>query len=99
MLLWPVDVHLYPFSKNTLILCVVLPKFCISISIIVVFNFFWDLQLPQEKLKTMLVQNFGGSTKSIEVFFEKRPIWFFNRYIFFLFCRVMNALTDMNQLH
>ena len=26
---------------------------------------------PQEKLTTMLMQNFGGTTKSIMVFFEK----------------------------
>ena len=32
------------------------PKFCITF----VFHFPWVLQLPQEKLKTMLVQNFGG---------------------------------------
>ena len=32
------------------------PKFCITF----VFHFHWVLQLPEEKLKTMLVQNFGG---------------------------------------
>ena len=32
------------------------PKFCITF----VFHFSWVLQLPQDKLKTMLVQNFGG---------------------------------------
>ena len=31
-------------------------KYCITF----VFNFFWVLQLSQEKLKTMHVQNFGG---------------------------------------
>ena len=46
---------------------IVPPKFCISI----VFNFSWDLQLPQEKLKTMLVQNFGGTEKSIMVCLKK----------------------------
>ena len=33
----------------------VTPKFCISI----VFSFSWELKWPQEKMKTMLVQNFG----------------------------------------
>ena len=33
----------------------VTPKFCISI----VFTFSWELKWPQEKLKTMLMQNFG----------------------------------------
>ena len=44
-----------------IILFVVPPKFgrCF------VFNFSWDLQSPQEKFKTMLMQNFGGTTKSI----------------------------------
>ena len=37
------------------------PKFCISI----VFNFSWDIQSSQEKLKIMLMQNFGGLTKCI----------------------------------
>ena len=39
----------------------------------IVFNFFWDLQSPQEKLTTMLMQNVGAwwTTKSIMVFFEK----------------------------
>ena len=49
------------FFKNTIILFVVLPKFCTSI----VFNFSWDLQLALEKLTTMLMQNFGGTTKDI----------------------------------
>ena len=44
-----------------IILFVVPPKFgrCF------VFNFSWDLQSLQEKFKTMLMQNFGGTTKSI----------------------------------
>ena len=33
----------------------VTPKFCIRI----VFSFSWVLKWPQEKMKTMLVQNFG----------------------------------------
>ena len=35
------------------------PKFCISI----VFSFSWELKRPQEKLKTMLMQNFGMTRK------------------------------------
>ena len=49
------------------ILFIVPPKFCISI----VFNFSWYSQSPQEKLKTMLMQTFGGTTKSIMVLFQK----------------------------
>ena len=45
-------------------LFVVLPKFCITF----VFNFSWGDCKSQEKLKTMLIQNFGGTTKSIMVF-------------------------------
>ena len=37
----------------------VTPKFCISI----VFSFSWELKWPQEKLKTMLMQNFGVTNK------------------------------------
>ena len=55
------------FFKNTIILFVVPPKFCISI----VFSFSWDLQSPQEKLETMLMKNFGGTKKSIMVFLKK----------------------------
>ena len=44
-------------------------NFCI----IIVLHFSWDLQSPQEKLKTMLVQNFGATSKSVMVFL-KRPI-------------------------
>ena len=51
------------FTTSTLsIMHFVYPqKFCISI----VFNFSWDLQSSQEKLKTMLMQNFWGQTKCI----------------------------------
>ena len=38
-------------------------KFCI------VFNFSWDLQSPQEKLKTIIMHNFGGTTNSIGMIF------------------------------
>ena len=41
-------------------------KICISI----VFNFSWDLQSPQEKLKLMLMQIFGQTTKSVMVFLK-----------------------------
>ena len=37
------------------------PKFCIPF----VFHFSWVLQLSQEKLKTMLMQNFGGQIRCI----------------------------------
>ena len=53
-------------SENTIILFVCPPKFYISI----VSSFSWDLQWSQEKTKTMLMQNFGGQTKSIMVFSE-----------------------------
>ena len=34
-----------------------------------------DLQSPHEKLKTMLMQYFGGTTKSIMVFLKKANYW------------------------
>ena len=40
---------------------VCLPKLCITF----VFNFHWVLQWPQEKKKTMLMQNYGGQTRCI----------------------------------
>ena len=40
-------------------LCLLSPKFCI----IIVFSFSWELKWPQEKLKTMLMQNFGMTNK------------------------------------
>ena len=50
-------------SRNTVTyhnaLCFVTPKICISI----VFSFSWELKWPQEKLKTMLIQNFGVTSK------------------------------------
>ena len=42
---------------------------CLS-PISIVSSFSWELQRPQEKTKTMLMQNFGGQTKSIMVFSE-----------------------------
>ena len=60
----------YAFFKNTIILFIAVPqKFGISI----VFNFSWE-KSPQKKLKAMLLQNFGGTTKSIMVFLKKRLI-------------------------
>ena len=47
-----------------IILFVCASKFCISIVIV----FSWDHCKSQEKLETMLMQNFGGKTKSIMVF-------------------------------
>ena len=37
------------------------------------FSFSWDLQSQKEELKTVLMQNFGGTTKSIMEFL-KSPI-------------------------
>ena len=37
------------------------PKFCITFA----FHVYWILQPPQEKLKTMLMQNFGGQIRCI----------------------------------
>ena len=45
-----------PFTLTALF---VTPKFYISI----VFSFSWELKWPQEKLKTMLMQNFGVINK------------------------------------
>ena len=53
-------------SENTIILFVCPPICCISI----VCSFSWDLKWSQEKTKTMLMQYFGGQTKSIMVFSE-----------------------------
>ena len=47
------------------------PKFCISF----VFHFSWVLQPFQEKLKTMLMQNFGGTTKGQITAFLKKAYW------------------------
>ena len=41
-------------------------KFCINI----VSIFSWDLQWSQEEIQTMLMQSFGGQTKSIMVFLK-----------------------------
>ena len=47
------------------------PKFCITF----VFHFSWVLQPFQEKLKTMLMQNFGGTTKGRITPFFKKAYW------------------------
>ena len=60
------EIQQYAISKNTIILFVCSPKFCISI----VFVFSWGHCKSQEKLETMFMQNFGGQTKTIMVFFE-----------------------------
>ena len=52
---WP----LQKVSKNIIMLFVCHPKFCISI----VFIFSWGRFNSQEKLKTMLMQNFGVTNK------------------------------------
>ena len=55
------------------------PKFCITF----VFPFSWVLQPFQEKLKTMLMQNFGGTTKGRITPFFKKAYW---EKRFWLFC-------------
>ena len=63
--------HYGPFSKNSIILFVVPPRVCINIF---VFQFLLGLTilLPQEKIiKTMLMQNFEGTMKSIMVFLKR----------------------------
>lgn len=57
------------FFKNIILpVFVAPPQFCISI----VFNFpQWDLQSPQENLKTTSMQNVKGTTKSIMEFLKK----------------------------
>ena len=60
------SIRLQATSENTIIFFVCPPIFCISI----VSSFSWDLKWPQEKTKTMLMQNLGAKTKSIMVFSE-----------------------------
>ena len=59
-------VKYYATFKICIILFVFPKKFCISI----VFIFSWDHCTSQEKLKTMLMQTFGGQTKSIMAFLK-----------------------------
>ena len=49
----------------------VTPKFCISID----FSFPWELKWPKEKLKTMLMQNFGVRNKE-----HYRVLWYFREW-------------------
>ena len=51
--------HQLTAPENTITSLFVTPKFWISI----VFSFSWELKQPQEKLKTMLMQNFGVTNK------------------------------------
>ena len=44
------------------------PTFCITI----VFSFSWEIKWPQEKLKTMLMQNFRMTNKE-----HYRMYWYF----------------------
>ena len=53
-------------------------KFCI------VFNFSCDLQSPQEKLKTIIMHNFGGTTNSIMVFVKKSLFILLSHHFFAL---------------
>ena len=55
--------------QNTIILFVVPPKLCINI----VFSFSWDLQSPQEKLKTILMRNLMDKNKHYGI--EKKRLW------------------------
>ena len=55
-----VTIALLAAIKNTIILFVFPPRFCKSI----VSSFSWDHWKSQQKIKTMLMQNFGGQTKS-----------------------------------
>jgi len=65
-LLWRENLLIFSYfafaDKNMcfdIITCNVTPMFCISI----VFSFSWELKCPQEKLKTMLMQNIGVTNK------------------------------------
>ena len=52
--------------KNTVTLFVWPSNFCVNI----VSIFSWELQWSQEKIKTMLIQNFGVQNKNIIVFLQ-----------------------------
>ena len=58
-----VPISQYQKYLNTLF---VYPRVCISI----VFIFSWDLQWTQEKLETMLMQNFGETDKEYYGIFD-----------------------------
>ena len=59
----PNTINIWAISENSIILFVCHPKFCTSI----VFVLSWDHCKSQEKIKTMLMGNFRGQTKSIMV--------------------------------
>ena len=61
------NLHLKTFFKNTIILFVVSAKICVSIN----FNFSWGDCKSQEKLKTMLMQNFWKDNKEYYGIVEK----------------------------
>ena len=61
---WP----LQKIPEHTIMLFFVTPKFCLRI----VFTFSWELKWPQEKLKTMLRQNFGVTNKE-----HYGKLWYF----------------------
>ena len=61
------DLHLKTFFKNTIILFVVSAKICVSSN----FNFSWGDCKSQEKLKTMLMQNFWKDNKEYYGIVEK----------------------------
>ena len=50
---------IFTISTSPIIHVVCPPKFCISI----VLSFSWDDCMPKEKLKTILMQNFGGKQR------------------------------------
>ena len=52
--------------KNTIIHLFVPPKCCISI----VFSLFWDHSKSQERINTILMQNFGGTNREYYGIFE-----------------------------
>ena len=51
----------YPTSTFPIMHLICPPKFCLTF----VFHFSWVLQPSQDKLKTMLMQNFGGQIRCI----------------------------------
>ena len=53
----------------------VTPKFCVS----VVFSFSWELKWPQEKLKKVLMQNFGMTNKE-----HYGMLWYFLEWLIIL---------------
>ena len=58
MVQWYVEICLFAVCTSPIIQLVSHPKLCITFFL----NFFWVLQLSQEKMKTMLVQNVLGES-------------------------------------